>query len=349
MHKTMLAVAMTALVFPLAAQSSFVSPNGLATTEGNSNNTFPWNNTFHYQQVHGDVRGAPQVIKGQAHRRDGTSTTVSLPRTFDLQIWAGEGTFGATTITGTFASNYAAAPTQVFTRKMVNAPDWSTRPTTPPAPFDFVLTYDTPYSYSGSLDLIWEMAIHATSLTSSYVTDAHTMGNVSSSTTILGTGCVATGRTSAMSHTASYTNNPFTDQLLVTLSATNAPANAQGVFLLGASNPMLPLPGFCGTSPTLFTDGQLQLPATASATGAMTTGTLAVRWNNIFTAAQLFTQAAAIDPGLPGGLAISNGRAVTLAAMPAPGRYARIYASGNATATSGSVGLGYALVTEFRL
>lgn len=347
MHNTTLAVAMTALTIPLAAQGSFISPAAAATAEGNSNNNFPWTNTFHYQQMHGDVRGSARIVKGHAHRRDGLSTTVSLPRTFDVEIWAGEGTFNASTISATFANNYAAAPTQVFTRKMVNAPDWSTRPTTPPAPFDFTFTYDTPFAYSGSLDLVWEMAIHATTATSSYVADAQSQGSVSSPTTILGTGCVATGRTTAMSHTATYTNNPNTNQLLVTLSVSNGTPSSQGVFLMGATNPALPLPGFCGTSPTLFTSGELQLPGTTSSTGAMSTGALPIRWNNAFTGAQLYTQAATIDAGLPGGLAISNGRSVQIVAMPAPGLYARIYASGQPTATSGTVGLAFALVCEF--
>ena len=110
----------------------------------------------------------------------------------------------------------------------------------------------------------------------------------------------------------------------------------------------MPLPGFCGPA-TLFTDGQLQITGTTSATGSMSSGTQGVRWNNFFAGITLYTQAAVIDAGLPAGIGLSNGRQATILAMPPLGQWARIYASGNPTATTGSVGLGYALVTEFRL
>ena len=54
---------LVAVAFAPSAAAQLVSPAGLANQAGNASNNYPFYSTFHYQQIHGDVRGPGQMIR----------------------------------------------------------------------------------------------------------------------------------------------------------------------------------------------------------------------------------------------------------------------------------------------
>ena len=62
-----LLVTLSILLAPAGAtsQSTIVSPTVAATTEGTSNNTYPFASAVvrRYQQIHGDIGGTPKIIQ----------------------------------------------------------------------------------------------------------------------------------------------------------------------------------------------------------------------------------------------------------------------------------------------
>src|SRR5690606_25590588 len=141
---------LTTLSLSTALVAQTVSPIGFANVEAPTSNTFPFSgSTFTYQQAHGDLRGAPLPITRMAWRRDGVSTGTFVARAVTVDVWMGE--TDLTTITNTFATNFAAAPTQVVTNRTFNFPDHSGRPLSTPTPFTAVVTLDAAHVYTGTL------------------------------------------------------------------------------------------------------------------------------------------------------------------------------------------------------
>lgn len=339
---------LTLLALTSSAVAQFVSPAAFAKLEGTSNNTYPWSATaFSYQQVHGDVQGTPRLIVGMAFRRDTgfTDFASSTARSITLDAFLGVGTYA--TASGTYASNYSSAPNQVVTSKTFNAPDWTKLSIERPAPFNFVIAFDTPYVYTGVGDLVWEFRVTATTATGTYLTDfcsGSGVGTGSGSRLGTGTGCVTSNGTMTLlsNWTTSTTTHTLNWQVLA------GPGSAAGAVAVGAFPIAIPLPGLCGSG-FLYTDGGvLVLSGTTSTAGAINTSNITVPYDGALIGTSLYSQGAALDGSQNHGIAVSNGLQSTLGGT-APGiQCMRIWTLGNATATTGTVGTNNALVTQFR-
>ena len=138
---------------PLCAQTGkLVSPESLASTEGNSYHwalfSYP---QARFQQVERSLRGMPRILKSIAFRRDAAQAG-GAARNVDADVWLAHGTLA--TFTNVFQNNFKDTPVAAFTKKTVSLPDWTTKPPTPPAPFNLVLPFDQPWSYNGQDDVL---------------------------------------------------------------------------------------------------------------------------------------------------------------------------------------------------
>ncbi len=345
-----IAASLLLLAIPVAAQKTIVSPIGYDKKEGSSNNTFPWYRIFHYMQVHDDLKNNPMLVKGQAHRRDGTLGNMNAagPRTIEIALWLGEADYSK--VTSTYASNWASKPTNAFPKGNLNLPDWVQKPAAAPAPFTLIIPYKTPVPYTGKLALAWEAVITQVGSQGVYPADAVSDPAWNQGAyKALGTGCLATGQTRAMRTSAYwYTFSSPSQRIRHNVYASYGAKNAPAAILIGFSNPNLPLP-LCGGGKTLFTSGAVIISTTSDANGAFRTPSLYVPWNPAFAGMKTFTQAVSVDAGQkPIPVAISNGVEASVATMPGPGgAFCRIYSSGDPNALSGNLAKNYAVVTQF--
>jgi hypothetical protein len=345
------ATAALALTTPFAiAQSYVVSPSACTVHEGGSNNNFPFQSTFRYQQVHGDLKGTARSFKGLAWRRDGTTTTTQPARTQNIELWMGDGDFAM--LSTTFASNYVNTPVQVFTPKNVNLPDHTARADFQPAPWDVNLAFDTPYSYAGIKDITYEVVIHTSSIAStSYVCDAYSGTTLTAGFTTSGTGC--TTANGVMKLRTNINSSTSTNAWTVSWSVSGAPSSATTAIMTGFTNPNAPIFGLCSGA-NLYTDALLfTLTATSTTTGTLTqpSPALSLPFDPYLVGFTVHAQAASIDntqTGLP--VAASNGNTASLPPlMPVPAvQIGRVYASGTPTATTGSMSNASGLVTRFQ-
>jgi hypothetical protein len=225
---------------PLSAQL-IVSPASAATTEGNFTNFIPFTGVTRYQQVHGDLRGMPFMMKGLQFRGDGYAS--SSARTIDLELFVSNGPYVGFSMH--FDNNHGPARTHVFLRKMVNLPVL-TAPTTPPAPFAVIYPFDVQYTHAGNADIVWEARIHATTSTASYTLDAiqSLPGNfMSRSGGFSGTGCIATGRTTQMVPDSQFQTFTTTAHSALFWSM-EGPASVASAILIGTMGASA-LPGLC--------------------------------------------------------------------------------------------------------
>lgn len=348
--RTLAATALSIATFSciaVAQSTSLVSPATLATTEGNSNNTFPFYRPFHYMQIHGDLRGKVMVMKGLSFRRDGNLSSNYAGRTIEIEVWFGNSDLSK--ISNTYASNFTGTKTNVVKKAQFNAPAWP-KPPSKPAAFNFNIPFNNGlFIYTGANDLAWEWVTHSTTATGTYPADAHAQyGTLNGRSTRTGTGCIATGQTRAMNLYGYFTTYRGPDRVRFYNYCYYGVATAAGAFLVGPTNPNLPFP-VCGPQ-RLYTDASLAIPATANASGYMTTGTsITIPWNAAFVGASLYSQAYTADANKgPLPVSVSNGlQTIVPALAPLPGAYARIYSYNAPGATTGTIGKGYAVVTRF--
>lgn len=348
-------VALAAALLPLslAAQTTtYIAPKGLQTVEGNANNTIPfWAGSGSYQQIHDQsdlVNVFPNpgaLIKGMSFRKDGPSTATTVARTLDLQITLGMTSVSAGTATTTFATNLGASPTVVLPYTNVSIPALS--PSTTPAPIGFTFPFTTPFPYVGTPgnNLCWEFRFKNSTSTASMAMDAASA--TVTSLAFLGTGCVATGQTTAAAiglRSLSLTTGVWRNRM------DRAAANAPAVFFFGIQPQQIGLPGLCSRLEIL---PLIDINGVASATGqwdlSLTLGSLAG-----VPQVDIYGQFVFLDQGLPLGLGFTPAGGYRL---PAPNLYSltRMWfggsgsGQGNETATTGTLGLYYGLVTGFEL
>jgi hypothetical protein len=346
MHIALHSITLVALSCSAAAQ--LISPAGFDTQEGSSNNTFPfYGNTFHYQAIHDDIHTV-LAVKGLSFRRDGTISISSLGKTVTGAIWMGHMDYAK--ISTTFANNYdAGGRTAVLPSGPISLPAMPAKPATPPAAFTASIPFKSPFVYLGTKAIVWEYVCTASSSTASYIMDAHSSGRpVNGPWTRLGTGCVATGQTRNMIATAYITTYRSPDRVRYYCYTNYGTKNAPGAVLVGLTNLNLPFP-IC--SKTLYSDGGVVIiPATSSATGYFNSGlNLYAPWSPTLTGMKFYSQTYTQDAAMsPLQVATSNGVESIVAPQGGlPGAYSRIYAYNNATATTGSLGSGYAVITRF--
>ena len=332
MRTSILACTLALSAASLSAQfQTFTSPYGFDTTEGNTNHDYILfsYNKMRWQQMDSTAVGTgAKVMRSLAWRRDSTSTARSgwIARSVDITLILAEAQpIGATSID--FNANYAGTPTTVFTTKTVQLPDWTAVPPTPPAAFDVKLTFDVPWVYFAVRNFLWEVrADNNTGVGSGYGNDFQTQpGTLTFSTnpgTALGTGCVATGRSSPFMLTGSVNN--YATAFRITMNATNGPANAPAALHLDVSNANLTLPSLCTTIYALPLV-VLSLPNT-NAGGDTTLLLDNLPFNAALVGTNLYFQAAALDAGIPYvPAALTNGRHHTVPTTPVVPGCSRIY------------------------
>ncbi|MCB9883223.1 MAG: hypothetical protein H6832_11835 [Planctomycetes bacterium] len=335
----------------LQAQRYHVSPIQAATTEGTSDNTFPWASSSmrRYQQIHSDMPSTTMRITTLGFRQNATTSTYTGTRTIDMELSMGRGVV-YDRVQLTFDKNYVAgSKAMVIARKKINISGGATVDPGP-CPFDgkLEIKLDVPYTYLPSDSLVWDVIIYSNIVLGNFgALDADACPTTLVSATSFGTGCTATGQVYAMSFVASGSDNGGTLGLLFSLS--NGPVSAPVLMILGTQQLDLPVTGFCTN---LYTDLLLVLPMGATdATG---------RWFEALVApnpgaGSLSAQAITIDVGQAGfPLAATNRRTVTI---PAPNttkvlRVTRLTNTDNVpTATKAmffsTSSVGYGLVTRF--
>lgn len=344
-----------------AAQGAVVSPIGSATVEGDSNNVFPFGQTTprRYMQIHADLGTTPLVITKLAFRINtpNTPTNFTGTRVHDLEIYMGHGHPTAqATPSLVFDNNYSGPKTTVLPRTLVTWGPQGTSVSPGPNPFngsmDIVLA--TPFVYTGTGPLIWEVAYFGNTTTGTMSNfDADGSSGATTTSTITGTGCAPSTSATPMTHT--YTVVDIAGTLLMNGTITDGPANELALMAIGFSNPNVAVPGLCSN---LYTDATLiQVLGFTTATGTFTehTPTGAFILPNTAVGLQLFTQAFVFDAGSTFGLQLcaSNGRSATVpgAVTTQVNLVTRLWNTvGGTTATTAffsPVTVGYGLVTEF--
>ena len=355
LHRQLLVL--SALAASLAAQT-IVSPVSCTAAEGDSSNTFPFVGATprRYMQIHADLGTSPLVITKLTFRVGASTLVFAGTRTHDMELYMGEALPSSVALPSlTFDANYATPKTLVLPRQFVTFGPTGQSVSPGPNPFHSTLeiTLATPFAYSGTAPLIWEVAYFgstASGSTSSLDADGST--SVTATSAITGTGCLPTGGSSLMTHT--YTVNDSRGTLLLNGTISNGPAIALAFMGIGFSNPSAPV-GLCSN---LYTDAVvLQFLGVTSATGSFNadnpTGAFILPNNAVGTT--LFTQAFALDTlstaAFP--LVMSNGRSST---VPAVGTaevnlVTRLWNNvGGTTATTAAFGttmVGYGLATQF--
>jgi hypothetical protein len=237
-----------------AQNNTIVSPIAATNTEGNGQNAFPWLpnnstatsavNVHRYMQIHSDLGNTPKVITKIAFRRNGPSATQNGTRAIDMELWMGNAVDYAR-CSWVYANNWVMAPTQVLTRQIVNIGPLAAPGN--PAPFEIAIPLGTPHVHVGVWSLGWDAKIHGNVETPPLVTllDADTSSAAFGLTPPLtGAGCIASGRTSAMSLVLSHHDSGGT--YVFGGYVDNAPATAPLFLALGTRMP--PSRGCAATS-----------------------------------------------------------------------------------------------------
>jgi hypothetical protein len=355
--------AIAALLWSAAAltQTVLVSPAATANAEGTGSNAFPWTSTTprRYLQLHGDLGNAPRVITRLSFRVDAAAQTYVGTRTHDIELYMGEGV-PALQPRFRFDDNYLGPRTLVIPRTTVTFGPQGQSQLPGPSSFtgmDLVLV--TPFHWSGTNSLVWEVVYHgqvgATGLVGTYSNCDAEQGTLTWGTSaVTGSGCIASGQSEAMAHTlASY---DVGGTLLLNATVFAAPADAPCLLALGIADPTLALPGLCGLART---DASLVLPiGSADALGRISTDHPAAATfilPNVLAGLVLHSQVLALDAVRPDPIRVclSDGRAALLPSSDLTRRpaIARVFNSvGGTTASEGAFfpsTVGCGLVTRF--
>jgi hypothetical protein len=336
------------LSISLPAQGTFTSPFGYDTIEGATNHAYILGDRvgLTWQQIDSTLRGKVLSVKSIAWRRDGTLATSAnyVSRTMELEIFLANSEL--TNISQTHSANYVGTPTQVVKKKTVNAPDWTTAPTTAPAPFDFKVPFDTSWVFLGKNDFLWEVRVTKNSYTGGvfsnypfdfqYVVSGGSFSNPSSTpsaNTMLGTGCTASGQTSPFNLSTILYNHGVKFRLQN--SVTNAPATTPVNAYFGIRDPNLAILGWCER---IHVDPLFLLPlGNSSSTGTVSPMTLDnIKYQKNLIGFPIFAQAGAVDTG-KGLFLLSNGVKFAAASDPVYPKVGRVYTYNltSGTTTSG--------------
>jgi hypothetical protein len=318
----------------LAAQG-VTSPVGLNAVEGNTV-FYHWAGSRRFQQIDDGQTGSPRLISSISWRRNANATGAAGTRTFDLKVDLGRGDFGR--VSHLLDENFLPSTrTTVFNQTGVVFPDWSAS-LPGPTPFDFKITLPTPYAYTGANALVIDFSYLNSSSSSLLQTDRDFVGPTTPPAgTILGTGCTATGRASPFAHTAYMINYGTTpspsNALRYRLGGSNAPAGGVAVALIDGMDRNI-TGAFCTTLHTLPI---WSIPLSAQANGLVNDVSLGFTYNPAYLGITLYSQLAALDPGLsPIPIALSNARVTTMPASPVTGSHRCSYAWLSLPSTTGN-------------
>lgn len=334
----------------LAAQGFVVSPVAYSTSEGGFAMSVPFSRPqVRYQQVHGDLRGDPRLFTGLALRRDGlTTATTGVSRLLDLDLCLAHSNFAA--VTNNFTANYVGEPTLVISRKALSTPDWSTPPLNPPAPFDFMLAFDTPASYSGAADLLWELKIYSNNAAPGYdfVADFADPDESDALSQTIGTPCVSSGQADGyvlLGTIAALANGEYRFRAQGLYAPPSCPLN---FLLFGVSDPNINYSWLCAPLRS-SAEVVLMMPA-ADQLGSWTQPSLFFAANPYWVGFELYWQGGSVDYGQPGlPISMTAGRKLTLTAIPfgTPAMVKHLYELTDLSATAAGYIAEGGLVTQF--
>lgn len=294
------------LATSLAAQTITTAPAGFENTRGTGSVLYPFSATltpagsFRYQEVHTSLRGTTlNNIVAANFRRDesATATATAVARTGNIEFVLGTG--DVQTFTPDFAANFSGGRSVVFVRKPVNLVSWVGPGNGTLEAWSNRLPFDTPFSYAGTADLLWEVSYDSMTPTGTYNSDRSAGGGslwTSASGTNIGTGCTATGRTTPFLLNTTLYHHVGSQLLRLQYWVTNGPSTTPAVMNIDTVNSNLSAPFLCGTLIALPT---LSLPiGVTSTTGATPTlNYLSFPYNPSFLSNSLFMQALAPDAG----------------------------------------------------
>ncbi len=360
MHMPRLA-AFALLATTVLGQGVIVSPVGTTNVEGSGSNAFPWTSTVvrRYMQLHGDLGTTPLLITMLSFRASAAASLATGTRIHDIELYLGEGR-PALQPSMTFDNNYIGGKTLVIPRTLITFGPQGQLVTPGPNPFtgNMDLVLPAPFLYTAANpSLVWEVAYYGqtTGVSGTFGTADVEQGVVTTATsTITGTGCVATGQGAAMTHT--FTVNDTAGTLVMNATVTAAPASTLCFLAFGFTNPNSTVPGLCAN---VYSDAiAVSSIGFSDAAGAITTTTpTATTFSlpNNFVGLPICTQVFAIDSARvdPIPFCASNGRQSIVPAsnLTRVNEVSRLVNNAGGTTATESVWfgstIGYGLVTQF--
>lgn len=147
-----------------------VSPNQYTTTEGNENNSWPFNSYFpiQYQQVYNasefSAITTPEYVTQIAFRPDPTygfafSTTIS-----NIQISMSTSNYSANNLSTTYADNIGADNTVVHSGPLALSSNF-TGPVGGPMDFDIIIPFTTPFLYTPGTNILLDVQNYSGGIT----------------------------------------------------------------------------------------------------------------------------------------------------------------------------------------
>lgn len=317
--QTTLQILLLAATFavPATAQPPVVTPADSATAPGGVSLPFSFGTGTRWQQVHGDLVGAPAVFTGLRLRRDDLVPPLpnAFTRAIDVEVWLGETDLSL--VTGDFAQNFLLPPVQVLPPSTILLPDW----TTSGAGFDLDLPFVFPYAYSGALALVVEVRILADTDVS-HICDAFGEPKAQLPAVDVGVGCT-TGILPFTQNSALQTGQALSGQVEVewSLRALFAPPGSFGFFVVGATAQPLSLPGLCAPLVPSVDATVIGDTIDAGVISLLVAPRVAFTLSPGFVGSSLYTQAVAIE-AVPAGLqfVLSQPQRLTVAAPPPAAR-----------------------------
>jgi hypothetical protein len=267
---------------------------------GNNGNTFPLGQfNSSYQQIHDAVDmgalngGFPMILSGMDFRP--ALSYQMTARTFEVQI-----TLSATSVTSaamstTFTANFGTQTSVVLPFTRVNLPAGGGNGSNPNATlWKFPFTTIFPYAASNG-NLCWDWRQRSSTSNASTFFDSTSTTPTTPITKSVGTGCTATGQT-----TAATANLTLSAPNLVAALA-NGRATSPAFVALGTMRTVTPL--WCGT---LYVAPAIIAGGITDSSGGWTVGTFPASTLSVSPYAELFMQYAFADAGVSGGVGLSN-------------------------------------------
>lgn len=267
-----------------AATSAQVSPSYNERTEGNTYSNQPFGqdnaNGWRFLQLHDDLKGKNQTIRGLAFRRDGTvSNTPYMAFSTRMTVICSTAATTVATLSNTFDANHGGNKQTVVSSQEFNFP-----PTLPgylPAPFTYVINFQNPYAFNGTNGgLCWEVQItqQTNLVTTVYLDFQYSQStNPQAETDTYGEGCIHSSRTTPLGATCSTSFNWTNKTGTLYLNGNNLPVNSLALGVIGFSRANygpFPLPWtFPGSASqysgpcNLYTSLDILLPGGSSTSG----------------------------------------------------------------------------------
>lgn len=332
-----------AAVSSLTAQS-VVSPAAFTNVYAPSANTHPIGPTIvtspsmRYMGIHDDMVGKPGVIRGLGFRLNETATSTATTLNLEARISTANSLAG--TASTTFDNNHGPDKTTVISANSTFNFGVFTAPLPGPAPFVFQFPFTTLFPFAGSAGIAWELIIASRTNTAAFSLDASSSSVFNLVGASLGTGCIASGNTSAATASSAYASGTLT------LSGASLTASAPGALVLGTSQTSwggIPLPfvlpgttGYPSGTCTVYSDYLIDLPQISTSSGGLSQAfPLALGPSTL--GGVLYHYGFTLDTAANGfGLVLSNSRFTGFGNGLVPGLGCRIYAFNNSAATTGT-------------